>query len=88
MSRSINNATLLGNLTRDPELRHTKSGKAVCDFTIATNTSSVDDEGVRKEFSEFHHLVAWGKLAEIADKYLVKGSRSSLRAGCRPANMK
>src|SRR5689334_9676679 len=75
MSKSINKATILGNLTRDPDMRQTKTGKAVCDFTIATNRSYIDDQGARKEFSEFHHIVAWGKLAEIAGKYLVKGSR-------------
>jgi single-strand DNA-binding protein len=75
MSRSINKVTLLGNLTRDPELRNTKTGKAVCDFTLATNRSFIDDQGARNELAEFHHIVAWGKLAEIAGKYLVKGSR-------------
>src|SRR5438309_8170566 len=75
MSRSINKVTLLGNLTRDPELRQTKSGKAVCDFTLATNRSYIDDQGERHELAEFHHIVAWGKQAEIAGKYLVKGSR-------------
>jgi single-strand DNA-binding protein len=66
---------LLGNLTHAPELRQTTSGKAVCDFIIATNTSFVDSQGARKEHAKFHHVVAWGKLAEIAGKYLVKGSR-------------
>ena len=75
MSRSINKVTLLGNLIHDPQLRQTKTSKAVCDFTIATNRSSVDEKGARQEFSESHHIVAWGKLSEIAGKYLVKCRR-------------
>src|SRR4051794_35082472 len=75
MSRSVNNVTLLGNLTRDPVVRATKSGKSVCDFTIATNRTYTDDQGQRHEQVDFHHIVAWGNLADIAGKHLVKGSR-------------
>jgi single-strand DNA-binding protein len=75
MARSINKVILLGNATRNPVLRTTKSGKSVCDFGIATNRAYTDDKGQRHEQAQFHNIVAWGKLAEIAGKYLVKGSR-------------
>src|SRR3954447_24223810 len=75
MSQSINKVILIGNVTRDPELRTTKSGKLVCDFGIATNRAYTDDKDQRHEQAQFHNIVAWGKLAEIAGKYLVKGSR-------------
>jgi single-strand DNA-binding protein len=75
MARSINKATLLGNLTRDPVLRYTSSGKPVCDFGLATNRAWTNDKGERQEQSEFHNIVAWGKLAEIASQYLTKGRK-------------
>jgi len=75
MARSINKAILLGNLTRDPILRYTQSGKPVCDFGIATNRSWTNDKGERQELPEFHNIVAWGKLAEIASQYLAKGRK-------------
>ena len=75
MARSINKAILLGNLTRDPVLRYTANGKPVCDFAIATNRSWTNDKGERQEQSEFHNIVAWGKLAEIASQYLTKGRK-------------
>jgi single-strand DNA-binding protein len=75
MARSINKAILLGNLTRDPVLRFTKSGKPVCDFGIATNRSWTNDKGERQELPEFHNIVVWGKLAEIASQYLAKGRK-------------
>ena len=75
MARSINKAILLGNLTRDPVLRYTGSGKPVCDFGLATNRAWTNDKGERQEQSEFHNIVAWGKLAEIASQYLAKGRK-------------
>jgi single-strand DNA-binding protein len=75
MARSINKVILLGNLTRDPILRYTKSGKPVCDFGIATNRAWTTDKGERQELPEFHNIVAWGKLAEIASQYLTKGRK-------------
>jgi single-strand DNA-binding protein len=75
MARSINKVTLLGNLTSNPVLRTTKSAKSVCDFRIATNRTFTDNQGQRKELAEFHNIVAWGKLADIAGGHLVKGSR-------------
>jgi single-strand DNA-binding protein len=75
MARSINKAILLGNLTRDPVLRYTASGRPVCDFGIATNRTWTNDKGERQEQTEFHNIVAWGKLAEIAGQYLTKGRK-------------
>jgi single-strand DNA-binding protein len=64
---------LIGNLTRDPELRYTPSGSAVCTFSLATNRSWTTDTGEKHEEPEFHRIVAWSKLAEICSQYLTKG---------------
>ena len=72
---SLNRACILGNLTRDPELRQTASGQNVCTFGVATNRSWNDAAGNKQEATEFHHVVAWGKLAEICGQYLVKGKK-------------
>lgn len=74
-SRSLNKVQLIGNLTRDPELRYTPSGAAVCTIGLATNRSWTTDAGERKEETEFHRLIAWNKLAEICSQYLVKGKK-------------
>lgn len=73
-SRSWNKTELLGNLTRDPELRYIPSGTAVATFGIATNRTYVT-EGEKREEVDFHKIVAWGKLAELCNKLLKKGSR-------------
>jgi len=75
MSKGINKVILLGNLTKDPVLRYTGAGKPVCDFGIATNRSWTDEKGQLQELAEFHNIVAWGKLAEIASQYLAKGRK-------------
>ncbi len=72
---SLNRATILGNLTRDPELRQTPSGQSVCTFAVATNRTWNDATGTKQEASEFHNVVAWGKLAEICGQYLSKGKK-------------
>lgn len=74
-ARSLNKAQLIGNLTRDPELRYTPSGTAVCSFGLATNRSWTTDSGERKESAEFHRLVAWNKLAELCSQLLKKGRK-------------
>jgi len=66
---------LIGNLTRDPELRYTSQGTAVCSFGLATNRSWVTDQGEKKEDVSFHRIVAWDKLAEICSQLLFKGRR-------------
>ena len=73
-SRSWNRAELIGNLTRDPELRYTPTGAAVCTFGIATNRTYVSD-GEKKEEADFHRCVSWNKLAELCNQLLKKGIR-------------
>jgi single-strand DNA-binding protein len=72
----INKVTFIGRLTKVPEKRTVASGQAVATFTIATNYAWTDRVSKEKtERTEFHHVVAWGKLAEIAAAYLQKGAR-------------
>ena len=75
-SRSLNKVILIGNLTRDPELRYTPQGTPVCTFGIATNRSWSTDTGEKKEETEFHTIVAWNRLAEIVAEYLQKGRQA------------
>lgn len=72
-SRSWNRVELIGNLTRDPEMRYTPSGSAVVTFGLATNRYYTTSEGEKKEEADFHRLVAWNKLAEICHQFLKKG---------------
>ena len=74
-SRSLNKVLLIGNLTRDPELRYTPQGTAVCTFGIATNRQWTTEDGEKKEDAEFHNIVCWTRLAEICAEYLKKGSQ-------------
>ena len=74
-SRSLNKVILIGNLTRDPEMRYTNSGTPVVTFGMATNKSWKDAEGETKELAEFHNLVAWNKMAEICQQLLSKGMK-------------
>ncbi|PIR74633.1 MAG: single-stranded DNA-binding protein [Candidatus Magasanikbacteria bacterium CG10_big_fil_rev_8_21_14_0_10_47_10] len=71
----LNRATILGRITRDPELRTTTTGQPVCTLSIATNKAWTDQNGVKQERAEFHNCVMWGKLADIAGQYLSKGRR-------------
>lgn len=71
----LNRATIIGRITRDPEVRSTNSGQSVATIAVATNRSWTDGSGVKQEKSEFHNCVLWGKLAEIAGQYLTKGRR-------------
>jgi len=72
---NLNKAMLIGNLTRDPEMRTTPNGTPVVSFSIATNFIWTDTNGERQERAEFHNIVAWRKLAEICGQYLHKGSK-------------
>ena len=74
-SRSINKVVLLGNLTRDPEVKYTPSGAAVCTFGLATNRTWTTAEGQIKEDTQFHRITAWNKLAELCGKLLTKGKK-------------
>ena len=73
--KSLNKVQLIGNLTRDPELKYTGTGMAVATFTIATNRSWTTDTGEKKEEADFTRLVAWNKLAEICGQLLKKGRK-------------
>lgn len=75
MAKSLNKVMLIGNMTRDPEMRYTPQGTAVCTFGIATNSSWTNDAGEKKENVEFHNIVAWNKLAEICAQLLKKGRK-------------
>lgn len=75
MAKSFNQAIIMGNLTRDPELRSTPSGQQVASFAVATNRTWQDASGERKEAVEYHEIVAWGKLGELASQYLAKGRK-------------
>jgi len=72
---NLNKAMLIGNLTRDPELRNTPSGQSVASFAVATNLIWTDQSGQQQKKTEFHNVIAWRKLAEICSKYLHKGSK-------------
>lgn len=71
---NLNKAFIAGNLTRDPELRQTPSGQAVCSFGVATNRFYNDSSGQKQKQAEFHNIVAWGRQAEIVNQYLKRGS--------------
>lgn len=72
---SLNRATIIGNLTRDPEVRTTSTGQNVASFGVATNSTWTDSSGTKQERAEFHNIVAWGKLADICGQYLGKGRK-------------
>jgi single-strand DNA-binding protein len=74
-ARSLNKVQLIGNLTREPELRYTTGGTPVVTFGLATNKSWKDQDGNVKEVAEFHNVVAWNKMAEICQQLLSKGMK-------------
>jgi single-strand DNA-binding protein len=80
MARSFNQVTLMGNLTRDPELRTTPNGQSVCGFSLALNRSYKGSDGEWKEMTDFIDIVAWGPLGERVAQYLSKG-RPALVSG-------
>ncbi len=75
MAMSLNRAQIIGNLTRDPEVREIPGGQTVANFSVATNFVWTDAAGQRQERVEYHNIVAWRKLAEIISQYLRKGSK-------------
>ena len=75
MGSSLNKAMVIGNLTRDPELRQTTGGQNVCSFGVATNRQWNNQQGEKQEQVEYHNIVAWGRLAEICGQYLKKGNK-------------
>ena len=76
MARSVNQVTLMGNLTRDPELRNTPNGQSVCSFSLALNRAYKDQSGEWKEATDYIDVVAWGPLGERVAQYLSKGRRA------------
>lgn len=73
--RGVNKVILIGNVGSDPELRYTNSGTGVANFSVATNESWNDKSGEKQEQTEWHRIVAWGRLGEICNQYLKKGSK-------------
>jgi len=72
---NLNKAMIIGNVTRDPELKNTPSGQSVVSFGVATNLVWNDQSGQQQKKTEFHNIIAWRKLAEVCAKYLHKGSK-------------
>lgn len=75
MSKSINQVILMGNLTRDPELRTTPNGQSVCSFSLAVNRSWQGQDGQTQEAVDYFDVTAWGKLGELVNQYLSKGRK-------------
>lgn len=73
---NVNKVILVGRLTRDVEIRNTSSGQTVASISIATNRFWKDKSGQRQDQTEFHNIVLWGRLAEIAGQYLAKGQEA------------
>ena len=80
---SVNKVILVGNLGNDPELRYTPGGQAVCDLRIATTESFTGRDGEKKESTEWHTVVVWGKQAENCSKYLSKGRQAYVEGRLR-----
>ena len=76
MSKSINQVILMGNLTRDPELRTTPSGQSVCSFSLAVNRAWQGQDGQTQEAVDYFDVTAWGKLGELVNQYLRKGRKA------------
>lgn len=83
MARGVNKVILIGNLGADPELKYTPSGTAVCTFRLATSESFKDRDGNQQERTEWHRIVAWTKLGEIAAQYLSKGRQVYIEGSIR-----
>ena len=84
MSKSVNKVILVGNLTRDPEMRYTPSQLAIANMSIATNESRKDKEsGEWRDYPEYHNITFFGKLAEIAEKWLKSGSKIYVEGSLR-----
>jgi len=75
MARGVNKVILIGNLGQDPELRYTGSGTAVCNMRLATTNTYTNRDGEEVQDTEWHNVVAWGRLGEVCNEYLEKGSQ-------------
>lgn len=83
MSKSINRVTLLGNLGKDPEVKYTPSGTPVAKVSLATNERFKDKAGEWQERAEWHNIILWARLAELAKEYLHKGSKIAIEGSLR-----
>jgi single-strand DNA-binding protein len=81
--KSVNKVILLGNLGKDPEVKHTPQGTAVAKFSLATNDRYKDKEGNWQDRTEWHNITAWARTAEIAGEYLKKGSKVYIEGSLR-----
>lgn len=86
MARSINNVMMMGNLTRDPELRQTPNGRSVVNFSLALNSAYKDAGGEWQEITDFIDVVAWGPLAERVAQYMSKGRRCFVQGRLQSRN--
>jgi single-strand DNA-binding protein len=86
MARSLNQVTLMGNLTRDPDLRETPTGQKVTSFSLALNRSYKDSNGEWQEATDYVDIVCWGPLAERVDQYLSKGRRCLVQGRLQSRN--
>ena len=84
--KSVNMVTLLGNVTRDPEVKSTPSGQTVCTFGLATNRVWKDAKGEKQESAEFHNIVAWAGLADLCKQYVKKGKPLYVRGYLKTHN--
>ncbi|MFA5051366.1 MAG: single-stranded DNA-binding protein [Patescibacteria group bacterium] len=73
---NLNKVLIIGRLTRDPEARTTPNGQNVATFSLATSRNWTNAQGEKKEQTDFHRVVVWGKLAEVCSRYLVKGQEA------------
>lgn len=83
---NLNKVLLIGRLTQDPQIKSLPSGQPVCSFGLATSRFFVDKSGQKQQQSEFHNIVLFGKLAEIAGKYLLKGSLTYIEGRLKTRN--
>ena len=81
--RGVNKVILIGNLGKDPEVRYTPSGQAVANFSLATTEVGSSKDGGKQEYTEWHRIVAWGRLAEICGEYLTKGKSVYIEGALR-----
>lgn len=86
MSEGINRVTLLGNLGADPELRFTQGGQAVLNMRLATTESYLDKDKVRRDRTDWHNVVLWGKRGESLSKFLAKGSSMLVEGSLRTSS--
>lgn len=86
MARSVNQVILMGNLTRDPDLRQIPSGQNVCNFTLALNRAYKDANGEWQEATDFVDVIAWGPLGERVAQYLTKGRRCLVQGRLQSRN--